>query len=62
MAWGVNTADEVFVRVGLCPEDPKGKEWSKIDGSMKTIRYMYELTKIQTDKKLRDQIVRSSMM
>jgi len=37
VVWGVNTADEVFVRIGLTSEEPKGKEWTKIDGSMKTI-------------------------
>ena len=36
--WAINPADEVFVRVGLSKEDPKGKEWTKIDGSMKTVR------------------------
>ena len=36
--WGVNRADEVFVRIGLSPEDPRGKEWTKIEGNMKTIR------------------------
>ena len=34
----MNRADEVFVRIGLCPEEPKGKEWTKIEGNMKTIR------------------------
>ena len=34
----MNRADEVFVRIGLCPEDPKGKDWTKIEGNMKTIR------------------------
>ena len=35
----MNRADEVFVRIGLSPEDPKGKEcWTKIEGNMKTIR------------------------
>jgi len=37
VVWGVNTADEVFVRTGLNKEEPKGKEWTKIDGSMKVI-------------------------
>jgi len=37
VVWGVNTADEVFVRVGLNKEEPKGKEWTKIDGSMKIV-------------------------
>ena len=36
--WGVNRADEVFVRIGLSAEDPRGKEWTKIEGNMKTIR------------------------
>ena len=36
--WGVNRADEVFVRIGLSADDPKGKEWTKIEGSMKSIR------------------------
>jgi len=35
--WGVNRADEVFIRIGLSPDDPRGKEWTKIEGSMKTI-------------------------
>ena len=34
----MNPADEVFVRVGLNELDPKGKEWTKIDGSMKMAR------------------------
>ena len=37
--WAINPADEVFVRSGLSKEDTKGKEWTKIDGSMKTVRY-----------------------
>ena len=37
--WAINPADEVFVRSGLSKEDSKGKEWTKIDGSMKTVRY-----------------------
>ena len=36
--WAVNPADEVFVRVGLSEDEPKGKEWTKIDGSMKMVR------------------------
>ena len=36
--WAVNQADEVFVRVGLSEVDTKGKEWTKIDGSMKVVR------------------------
>ena len=36
--WAINPADEVFVRVGLSKDDTKGKEWTKIDGSMKTVR------------------------
>lgn len=35
--WAINPADEVFVRVGLSKDDTKGKEWTKIDGSMKTV-------------------------
>ena len=35
--WAINPADEVYVRVNLTKSDPKGKEWTKIDGSMKTI-------------------------
>jgi len=35
--WGLNRADEVFVRIGLSKEDTKGKDWTKIEGSMKTI-------------------------
>jgi len=35
--WGLNRADEVFVRIGLSKEDPKGKEWTKIEGSMTNI-------------------------
>lgn len=35
--WAINAADEVFVRAGLTKDDPKGKEWNKIDGSMKTV-------------------------
>jgi len=38
--WGVNTADEVFVRVGLSADEPRGKEWTKIDGNMKTVRFV----------------------
>ncbi|XP_023329325.1 tectonin beta-propeller repeat-containing protein 1 [Eurytemora carolleeae] len=37
VVWGVNTADEVFVRVGLSADEPRGKEWTKIDGNMKTV-------------------------
>jgi hypothetical protein len=37
--WGVNAADEVFVRTGLSEQDTKGKEWTKVDGSMKMIRW-----------------------
>ena len=36
--WGLNRADEVFVRIGLSQNDTKGKEWTKIEGSMKNIR------------------------
>ena len=36
--WGVNRAEEVFVRMGLTPDEPRGKEWTKIEGNMKTIR------------------------
>ena len=36
--WGLNRADEVFVRIGLSKDDTKGKEWTKIEGSMKDIR------------------------
>ena len=36
--WGVNRTDEVFVRIGLTAEDPRGKEWTKIEGNMKKIR------------------------
>jgi len=35
--WAVNAADEVFVRVGLSEVDPRGKEWTKIDGNMKSV-------------------------
>ena len=35
--WAINPADEVFVRVNLTKADPRGKEWTKIDGSMKTL-------------------------
>jgi len=35
--WGLNRADEVFVRIGLSKDDTKGKEWTKIEGSMKNI-------------------------
>ena len=35
--WAINPADEVFVRVGLSKDDTKSKEWTKIDGSMKTV-------------------------
>merc|ERR1711962_32344 len=35
--WAVNPADEVFVRSGLNDADPKGKEWTKIDGTMKMV-------------------------
>ena len=35
--WAINPADEVYVRVNLTKSDPKGKEWTKIDGSMKTV-------------------------
>ena len=41
--WATNAADEVFVRGGLSKEDPKGKEWNKIDGSMKTVRCLKNL-------------------
>ena len=34
--WAVNPADEVFLRV-LTQAEPRGKEWTKIDGSMKTV-------------------------
>ena len=34
--WAVNPADEVFLRV-LSKAEPRGKEWTKIDGSMKTV-------------------------
>ena len=40
--WGLNRADEVFVRIGLSKEDTKGKDWTKIEGSMKTIRHGFE--------------------
>ena len=33
--WAINPADEVFVRVNLSKAEPRGKEWTKIDGSMK---------------------------
>ena len=36
--WGLNRADEVFVRIGLSKEDTKGKDWTKIEGSMRNIR------------------------
>ena len=36
--WGLNRADEVFVRIALSKDDTKGKEWTKIEGSMKNIR------------------------
>ena len=36
--WGVNRAEEVFVRMGLTPDEPRGKDWTKIEGNMKTIR------------------------
>ena len=36
--WGLNRADEVFVRIGLSKDDTKGKEWTKIEGSMTNIR------------------------
>ena len=32
--WAVNSGDEVFLRV-LSTAEPRGKEWTKIDGSMK---------------------------
>ena len=35
--WAINPADEVFVRVNLSKAEPRGKEWTKIDGSMKTV-------------------------
>ena len=41
--WGVNRADEVFIRIGLSPDDPRGKEWTKIEGSMKTIRFKQKI-------------------
>ena len=34
--WAVNSGDEVFLRV-LSTAEPRGKEWTKIDGSMKTV-------------------------
>ena len=34
--WAVNSGDEVFLRV-LSSAEPRGKEWTKIDGSMKTV-------------------------
>ena len=37
VVWAINPADEVFVRVNLNKADPKGKEWTKIDGSMKSL-------------------------
>lgn len=39
VVWGINNAEEVFVRVGLTQDDPKGKEWTKIDGNMKHVRW-----------------------
>ena len=39
--WALNRAGEVFVRIGLCRQDPKGKEWTKIEGSMKCIRWEF---------------------
>ena len=36
--WGVNRAEEVFVRMGLTPDEPRGKDWTKIECNMKTIR------------------------
>ena len=35
--WGVSRADEVFVRTGLTAEEPRGKEWTKIEGSMRSV-------------------------
>ena len=35
--WAVNIADEVFVRTGLSPEDPRGREWTKIEGAMAVV-------------------------
>ena len=32
--WATNPADEVFLRV-VSKAEPRGKEWTKIDGSMK---------------------------
>merc|ERR1712223_907109 len=35
--WGLNHVDEVFVRIGVSANDPKGKEWTKVDGTMSQI-------------------------
>ena len=35
----------MFVRIGVTAAEPKGKDWTKIDGSMKNIRF----TSSQTD-------------
>ena len=35
--WGVSRADEVFVRTGLTEEEPRGKEWTKLEGSMRSV-------------------------
>jgi hypothetical protein len=36
--WGLNRAEEVFVRIGITIAEPRGKDWTKVDGSMKNIR------------------------
>ena len=35
--WAVNRADEVFVRTGLSQEEPRGREWTKIEGAMAAV-------------------------
>ena len=37
VVWATNSNCEVFVRIGINQDEPKGKEWTKIDGSMKQI-------------------------
>ena len=37
--WGLNRAEEVFVRIGVSAAEPRGKDWTKIDGNFRNIRW-----------------------
>jgi len=35
--WGLTRAEEVFVRIGVTAQEPKGKDWTKMEGIMKIV-------------------------